>query len=104
LEAVRGIAALLVVLHHLSLNPGSLLAYVPLLQQGWLFVDLFFVLSGYVIAAVRAESPPTSQAARRFLIRRFFRLYPLHLATLLAALCIDLQSGTARLLGYGGMV
>ena len=104
LEAVRGIAALLVVLHHLSLNPGSLLAYVPLLQQGWLFVDLFFVLSGFVIAAVHAESPPTAQAARRFLIRRFFRLYPLHLATLLAALCIDLQSGTALLPGYGGMV
>jgi peptidoglycan/LPS O-acetylase OafA/YrhL len=104
LEAVRGIAALLVVLHHLSLNPGSLLASVPLLHQGWLFVDLFFVLSGFVIAAVHAESEPTPAAARRFLIRRFFRLYPLHFATLLAALCIDLQSGTALLPGYGGMV
>jgi peptidoglycan/LPS O-acetylase OafA/YrhL len=104
LEAVRGIAALFVVLHHLSLNPGSLLASVPLLQQGWLFVDLFFVLSGFVIAGVHADSEATPEAARRFLIRRVFRLYPLHFATLLAALCIDFQSGTALQPGYGGMV
>jgi peptidoglycan/LPS O-acetylase OafA/YrhL len=104
LEALRGIAALLVVLHHLSLNPGSVLAAVPLLQQGWLFVDLFFVLSGYVIASAHAESEPTALAARCFLIRRFFRLYPLHLVTLLAALFLDVRCGTARLPGYGAMV
>ena len=104
LEALRGIAALLVVFHHLSLNPGSLLASVPFLRQGWLFVDLFFVLSGFVIATVHAESDPTPQAARRFLIRRFFRLYPLHFATLLAALCIDIRSGMALLPGYNAMV
>jgi peptidoglycan/LPS O-acetylase OafA/YrhL len=103
LEALRGIAALLVVLHHLSLNAGSLLASVPILRQGWLFVDLFFVLSGYVIAAVHAESDATPAAARRFLIRRFFRLYPLHFATLLAALAIDFHNGTARLPGYAIM-
>jgi len=104
LEALRGIAALLVVLHHLSLNPGSVLAAFPLLGQGWLFVDLFFVLSGYVIASVHAECEPTPLAARCFLIRRFFRLYPLHLATLLAALFLDVHDGTAQLPGYGAMV
>jgi peptidoglycan/LPS O-acetylase OafA/YrhL len=104
LEALRGIAALLVVLHHLSLNPGSVLGWFPLLQQGWLFVDLFFVLSGYVIASVHAESEPSAVAARGFLIRRFFRLYPLHLATLLAALFLDFHDGTAGLPGYGAMV
>jgi peptidoglycan/LPS O-acetylase OafA/YrhL len=104
LEALRGIAALLVVLHHLSLNPGSVLAAFPLLGQGWLFVDLFFVLSGFVIASVHAECEPTALAARGFLIRRFFRLYPLHLVTLLAALFLDLHGGTAQLPGYGAMV
>lgn len=104
LEALRGIAALLVVLHHLALNSGSLLAAVPPLRQGWLFVDLFFVLSGFVIAAVHAESAATPAAARRFLIRRFFRLYPLHIVTLLAALLLDLNSGTALLPGYDVMV
>jgi peptidoglycan/LPS O-acetylase OafA/YrhL len=104
LEALRGIAALLVVLHHLSLNPGSVLAWFPLLGQGWLFVDLFFVLSGYVIASVHAECEPSAIAARGFLIRRIFRLYPLHLATLLVAVFLDFHAGTAQLPGYGAMV
>src|SRR6185369_11140777 len=105
LEALRGIAALLVVLHHLALNAGSFLASVPFLRQGWMFVDLFFVLSGYVIASVHAESEATGQSARRFLIRRFFRLYPLHLVTLVAALIlVDMPSATAALPGYGTMV
>jgi peptidoglycan/LPS O-acetylase OafA/YrhL len=104
LEALRGIAALLVVLHHLSLTDGSFLSAVAPLRQGWLFVDLFFVLSGYVIASVHAESEATPLAAGRFLIRRFFRLYPLHVLTLGAALILDFHDGTARLAGYGAMV
>lgn len=93
------------VLHHLALNAGSFLASVPFLRQGWMFVDLFFVLSGYVIASVHAESEATGQSARRFLIRRFFRLYPLHLVTLVAALIlVDMPSATAALPGYGTMV
>jgi hypothetical protein len=66
LEALRGIAALLVVLHHLSLTAGSVLSGVAPLRQGWLFVDLFFVLSGFVIASVHAES---GQSVRRILER-----------------------------------
>ena len=104
LEALRGIAALLVVLHHLSLNSGSILASLPFLGQGWLFVDLFFVLSGYVIASVHADAEPTISAARRFLIRRFFRLYPLHFVTLAVALIVDIRTGTAQLPGYVVMV
>lgn len=105
LEALRGIAALLVVLHHLALNSGSLLASIPFLRQGWMFVDLFFVLSGYVIAAVHAESEASALAALRFLTRRFFRLYPLHFVTLVAALIVvDLPSGTAAHSGYAIMV
>ncbi len=70
-----------------------------------MFVDLFFVLSGFVIAAVHAESEASAASARKFLIRRFFRLYPLHLVTLVAALIVvDLPSGTVALPGYGTMV
>ena len=57
-----------------------------------------------MIASVHAECEPTPLAARCFLIRRFFRLYPLHFATLLAALFLDFYGGTARLPGYGAMV
>lgn len=91
-------------LHHLSLNGGSLLDWAPVLREGWLFVDLFFVLSGYVIASVHCESEATPAAARGFLIRRFFRLYPLHLVTLSGALLLDIFNGTARLPGYAATV
>lgn len=104
LEALRGIAALLVVLHHLSLQPGSILAGNRLLAQSWLFVDLFFVLSGFVIASVHATSQASGEAASGFLIRRLFRLYPLHLATLLAALALDVVDSTAALPGYPVML
>jgi len=103
LEALRGIAALVVVLHHLSLQPGTFLTGNPWLGQGWLFVDLFFVLSGFVIASVHAESSASETAATGFLIRRFFRLWPLHLVTLIAALGLDILGGEAGKLGYGAM-
>jgi peptidoglycan/LPS O-acetylase OafA/YrhL len=103
LEALRGIAALVVVLHHLSLQPGTFLTGNPWLGQGWLFVDLFFVLSGFVIASVHAESSASETAAKGFLIRRFFRLWPLHLVTLIAALGLDILGGEAGKLGYGAM-
>ena len=104
LEALRGIAAALVVLHHLSLRHGTMIAGNAWLAQGWLFVDLFFVLSGFVIASAHARSAADGAAAKGFLIRRFFRLYPLHAATLLVALLLDIADSTAALPGYGWMV
>lgn len=74
--------ALWVVGHHLQFELG-LLGYQAL---GWLFrpgfagVDVFFVLSGYVITAVHRDLEPAG--TRGFLLRRVFRIYPLHLFVL----------------------
>ncbi|NNG04056.1 MAG: acyltransferase [Inquilinus sp.] len=88
LTPLRGIAALLIVLLHFS---GSVLpnlglhAYTMLISNGYLAVDLFFLMSGVVIAHVygqelgRGLSYATSAA---FLRARFARLYPLHFCTL----------------------
>jgi peptidoglycan/LPS O-acetylase OafA/YrhL len=51
-------------------------------NNGYLAVDLFFILSGFVIAANYSTSIVDLRAALRFMTLRFFRLYPLHLATL----------------------
>jgi peptidoglycan/LPS O-acetylase OafA/YrhL len=82
LTAIRGFAALWVVGHHLQFE----LAYIGYPFAGWLFrpgyvaVDIFFILSGFVITAVHRDL--TRAGLGDFLLRRIFRLYPLHLFVL----------------------
>ncbi len=92
LTAIRGFAALWVVGHHLQFE----LAYIGYPFAGWLFrpgyvaVDIFFVLSGFVITAVHRDL--TSGGIRDFFLRRIFRLYPLHLFVLALILGLWLWS------------
>ncbi len=64
-------------------GPGIALATV--FRVGYLGVDLFFALSGYVIASAYLETfrRPTRGAYTQFMVRRFARIWPLHVATLL---------------------
>ena len=85
LTPLRGIAALWVVLYHycgtaqylpnLDITPHSYL-----ISKGYLAVDMFFMLSGLVMAHVyyRAFSESVGQHYRGFLVARIARLYPLH--------------------------
>lgn len=80
LDSWRGICALVVALFHfpiLGLVKGS-----PVVAHGFLFVDFFFVLSGFVIAHAYESRANDDHAPWRFLIRRFGRLWPLHVAIL----------------------
>lgn len=84
LDGIRGLAALGVVVYHyhthLHGRPlDALLA--PVYNGGLLLVDLFFVLSGFILAQVYVydERYPTFRAA---FVSRIARLYPLHLLTL----------------------
>lgn len=87
LTAIRGIAAWWVVLFHFRDHfPLWLPAIVSrIAQNGYLAVDLFFQLSGLVIALNYERHLPRIAAApiRRFLILRLARIYPLHLCVLL---------------------
>ena len=73
-------AAVLVVFYHCvfigALNDNAFV------RAGYLFVDFFFVLSGFVIAYAYADRIKTPPAALGFMIRRFGRLWPLHVAML----------------------
>ncbi len=85
LDGIRGIAVLLVLLYHVA-TPGRLLpADSRLLPGGWLGVDVFFVLSGYLISRLLLrEQRGTGRIDRRaFYRRRVRRLLPA-LAVLLA--------------------
>jgi peptidoglycan/LPS O-acetylase OafA/YrhL len=87
LTAIRGIAAWWVVLFHLRflLAPWIPAAALAVLARGNLAVDLFFILSGFVMALNYGERIAAGGAAayRDFLFRRFARIYPLHLLILL---------------------
>jgi peptidoglycan/LPS O-acetylase OafA/YrhL len=75
LDGMRGVAAFAVVLYHLrtSVAPYTLVA-------GYLAVDLFFVLSGFVIAgSYEGRLTAGSLSSRRFLWVRLVRLYPLYI-------------------------
>lgn len=88
LESVRGIAALLVVLYHIpSWNP--FIHHLPVIHGGGFMVDLFFVLSGFVIfTAYHSKLKGWSDVAR-FQFLRFGRLYPVHLLMLGVYLAIE---------------
>ena len=78
LDSLRGICAMMVVLFHFHAN--SHIENLPLVRNSWLFVDFFFVLSGFVIAAnytTRLQNKDVS--IWRFMGLRLARLYPLHL-------------------------
>lgn len=60
-----------------------------LIRNSWLFVDFFFVLSGFVISYAFEEQITTAQAAVRFEIRRFGRLWPLHVTILLVGVILE---------------
>ena len=67
---------------------GGLLprAETGILSKGYLWVDFFFLLSGFIISHVYSRQLSQGlhrSAVRRFLWARFTRLYPLHLFTLL---------------------
>ncbi|MFX1695294.1 acyltransferase family protein [Paraburkholderia sp. A1RI-2L] len=77
LEGLRGAAALLVVLFHLGQ-----VSHVPgVIRNGYLAVDLFFVLSGFVICSAYGERLESGYDVWRFVVRRFGRLWPLHIST-----------------------
>lgn len=80
-QALRGIAALLVVLFHLnamfregapwSRDIGEFWA------RGFAGVDMFFVISGFIMVYVTRDLAPSLKAAGRFLYDRITRIYPL---------------------------
>lgn len=88
LDSWRGIAASMVVVFHLNLIMVWSLHGAPALDRFTLFVDFFFVLSGFVMAATYERRLNDGFGIGPFMVLRFARLYPLHLATLAAAIAI----------------
>jgi peptidoglycan/LPS O-acetylase OafA/YrhL len=76
LDGIRALAVLAVVAVHWL--PQYLPDWLPILRGGYIGVDLFLILSGYLITRILWRSPvaPIHSAYGKFLKRRFWRLYP----------------------------
>lgn len=91
LTVLRGIAAWWIVAYHfreaLLLPPGWA---DRVLERGYLAVDIFFVLSGFVIALNYLDrvNPASPRSILLFLGQRLARIYPLHIALLVAYLSV----------------
>ena len=88
LDSLRGVCALLVCLFHFPAT--GVLLETGFIRHSTLFVDFFFVLSGFVIAANYIDRLQAGPSLMRFFWLRIGRLYPLHLAVFLAYFAFEL--------------
>ncbi len=96
LDGLRGVAILMVLLHHcVALAPGSPVARVvrSIAEAGWSGVNLFFVLSGFLISGILLESVGSHNYYRNFYARRALRILPLYYAFLIAFQAFAWASG-----------
>lgn len=89
LTALRGIAAIMIVLLHFHLWYGAIVpeSVNPFMDKLYLMVDWFFMLSGFVMCYVYQDVFSQSlkrHELRRFILLRLARIYPLHFVTLMA--------------------
>src|SRR5207248_2040034 len=82
-DVLRALAVLLVLGRHMTVCPRQTSAVLHAItavwsRGGWLGVDLFFVLSGFLVSGLlfREQEKFGTIQAKRFLIRRGFKIYP----------------------------
>ncbi|AEP30652.1 acyltransferase family protein [Brumicola nitratireducens] len=93
LTSIRGFAALWVVFYHIGgrLDEHLHSSLISFFSVGYLAVDLFFILSGFVIALSYQQAFLSKKARfRDFIVKRIARIYPLHVFVLLLYLIIPL--------------
>ncbi len=78
IQALRAVAALLVVVHHASMMSAKLRHTDRFWENGAAGVDIFFVISGFVIILSAAPLAQKQHPARTFLLRRLRRLVPMY--------------------------
>jgi peptidoglycan/LPS O-acetylase OafA/YrhL len=89
LDGLRGVAILLVLsLHYVAESGGgefgsALYRFKQLFRLGWSGVDLFFVLSGFLIGGILLQARDSENYFRIFYTRRVFRIFPIYYSWIL---------------------
>ncbi len=99
LDGLRGLAALVVVVYHIGLLERRFT-----ISFGWAMVDLFFVLSGYLITRILLQHRPTLDFFAAFYARRALRIWPIYYLVIAALVVanpyLPLPQPLDRLLNY----
>src|SRR5437773_11061572 len=94
LDGLRGVAIILVLLHHNF-------DFIPNFSYGWIGVDLFFVLSGFLITEILIATREEKNYLPKFYLRRALRIFPLYyLAIILFFLIVPHLSKLAIQFSY----
>ena len=100
LDGIRGLAILLVLIHHLLILPEG-----PTISKGlnfigslgWMGVDLFFVLSGFLISRILIAGREQPHYFRNFYVRRALRIFPVYYAYLAIYYFVVIKFGILNL-------
>jgi len=101
LDGLRGTAILMVILFHYLAEQGSVTGggLTPVLQRlvlmGWSGVDLFFVLSGFLIGGILVDARTSPTYFKAFYARRFFRIIPIYYLWILTYIVLLTVAGSA---------
>lgn len=87
LDSWRGLCAILVAMMHFPAS--GLISETAFIGNSWLFVDYFFVLSGFVIAHGYGQRIADGAGFLRYSLLRLGRIYPLHVAVLAAFVAFE---------------
>ena len=103
LDGLRGVAIGLVVLFHYA-SPYRATPFVGIvISHGYLGVDLFFVMSGFLIGGIVIANKEAKNLFSVFYLRRFLRIFPLYYF-LLAGVAILVCLGSLSNPGHGGLI
>lgn len=98
LDSIRTIAVLLVILSH-----WLPLTYIKIFDLGFVGVNIFFVLSGFLITRILLENKKEAEAnnqnkllvIKNFIIRRSLRIFPIYYLTILILFLLSEKTGTS---------
>jgi peptidoglycan/LPS O-acetylase OafA/YrhL len=93
LDGVRGLAVLIVIIHNSAWIAGESRLFVLKLANavnatGWIGVQLFFVLSGFLITGILLDTKGTPHFFRSFYLRRILRIFPLYYVVVMLVIVI----------------